>query len=460
MNDLDLSGYSNWTPIGNATTANQFRGNFNGNGKVISNLTINRPTTNYQGLFGYLNGGTIKNLGVENCNITGQEYIGGLAGSGGSYENCYVTGAVNGTRIIGGLVGSAGSSITNCYTTCTVTGSDFVGGLVGNASASITNCYTTGNVNGSDNVGGLTGANTGNLIQKCYATGNISGNANVGGLVGHNTASSSINSRVRDCYATGNVTGSESYVGGLVGQNAYVGVIENSYASGNVIGNNYVGGLSGSGSAGGYVSPAIRNCIAANNSVIATATSGTTYVNRAIGGDIYTNALYNIYALESMVVQNYNGIVTSTNSLTGAAGMGKPLADLASFNFYNTAGNWNGSYLWSIATGEDAGKVWRICSNGAVLPLLQWQQDFNCNFIPVTNITGVPETAIANTPLILTGTVTPNNATNKNIVWSIFNAGGTGATISNGNTLNATGAGNATVRATIEIAVRGQKIEH
>ena len=69
-------------------------------------------------------------------------------------------------------------------------------------------------------------------------------------------------------------------------------------------------------------------------------------------------------------------------------------------------------------------------------------------FVPVTDITGVPTQATAGTPLTLTGTVVPSSATNRAIVWSVYDAGGTGATI-DGNTLNATAAGTATVRATI-----------
>ena len=70
------------------------------------------------------------------------------------------------------------------------------------------------------------------------------------------------------------------------------------------------------------------------------------------------------------------------------------------------------------------------------------------SIIPVTNITGVPSTTTSRTPLTLTGTVNPTNATNKTITWSVRDAGMTGATIS-GNTLNTTTAGYVTVRATI-----------
>jgi len=46
-------------------------------------------------------------------------------------------------------------------------------------------------------------------------------------------------------------------------------------------------------------------------------------------------------------------------------------------------------------------------------------------FVPVTGITGVPATGTVDTVLTLTGTVTPNNATYKRIVWSVKDAGTT-----------------------------------
>jgi hypothetical protein len=70
-------------------------------------------------------------------------------------------------------------------------------------------------------------------------------------------------------------------------------------------------------------------------------------------------------------------------------------------------------------------------------------------FIPVTDITSVPSAATAGTDLALNGTVAPSNATNQNIAWSVTSAGATGASIVDGNKLSTTGAGAATVRATI-----------
>ena len=71
-------------------------------------------------------------------------------------------------------------------------------------------------------------------------------------------------------------------------------------------------------------------------------------------------------------------------------------------------------------------------------------------FVAVTSITKSSAlTATVGTPLTLSATTNPTNATNRNIVWSVQNAGGTGATITSGNVLNTTGAGTVTIRATI-----------
>ena len=63
--DIDLNGYE-WTPIGNDT--HPFKGHFNGDGHVVRGLKMNveieTKTTTYAGLFGYIENGTLRNLGV------------------------------------------------------------------------------------------------------------------------------------------------------------------------------------------------------------------------------------------------------------------------------------------------------------------------------------------------------------------------------------------------------------
>lgn len=132
VNDIDMSGWGNWTPIEN------FYGTLNGNGYTISNLTIN-TTKRYSGLFGRLNNATIIKLGIENVNIQSTEYVGGLVGSleSKSYiSECYVTGRVRGRLNVGGLVGngSGNSTLINNYTICDVGGdgqTNNIGGFIG-----------------------------------------------------------------------------------------------------------------------------------------------------------------------------------------------------------------------------------------------------------------------------------------------------------------------------------------
>jgi len=69
--------------------------------------------------------------------------------------------------------------------------------------------------------------------------------------------------------------------------------------------------------------------------------------------------------------------------------------------------------------------------------------------IPVVEIVSVPNSFTAGASLTLEGTIIPSNATNQAIEWSIFNAGNTGATISN-NILSATAPGALVVTATVE----------
>jgi hypothetical protein len=77
--------------------------------------------------------------------------------------------------------------------------------------------------------------------------------------------------------------------------------------------------------------------------------------------------------------------------------------------------------------------------------------DGGYTLVAVTDITGGPATAAVGMPLTLAGTVAPANATNKTIVWSVKDAGTTGAAIT-GSSLTATAAGTAIVTATIVTA--------
>jgi hypothetical protein len=192
-NDIDLSAYQSgmgWTPIG--TNNNGFYGSFDGDGKKIIGLYINAPDIDRLGLFSYVSEGSIKNLGIENVNITGREYVGGIASGlydSGSITNCYVTGNITGTYGASGIVSTVNTTcnISNCYSGCNISGNTYAGGVVGNiyGGSKITNCYSTGDISGTYRVGGIAAAVFGYAtIKNCYATGKINGTEQVGGIVG------------------------------------------------------------------------------------------------------------------------------------------------------------------------------------------------------------------------------------------------------------------------------------
>ena len=204
--DIDLTG-KNWTPIG-TSFSNKYTGTFDGGGHTIKGLTV---TTNDQfvGLFGSIgNAGTVKNVMMEDVQITSNRssgFAGGVAGySDGTIENCSVSGSVSGTVYVGGVVGAQWEgSITGCSSSATVKGMVHVGGVVGqtNGGATLTACYATGNVtleiDPRKNIAGgsLVGFNGGNGVRACYATGNVTstgsstGNVHIGGFFGDNYTS-------------------------------------------------------------------------------------------------------------------------------------------------------------------------------------------------------------------------------------------------------------------------------
>lgn len=241
VSSISLSSFSNWSPIGQLGTNNNFRGHFDGNGFTISNLSINRPTENYVGLFGYCYGNatSLTNVVINNVNVTGRSAVGSLAGlisdNQGVVQSCSSSGSVRGLHGVGGLVG-AGGILSSCWSSCIVYGDSSVGGLTAN-SPSVTSCYATGNVYGTNigssssdvrSIGGLAGSADGSNISNSYATGNVTGiysDSNVGGLVGQ-----CVGGTITKCYAVGQIAGNQSqYTGGISGWSSGGGSITYCY---------------------------------------------------------------------------------------------------------------------------------------------------------------------------------------------------------------------------------------
>ncbi|MEN6307420.1 MAG: GLUG motif-containing protein [Anaerohalosphaeraceae bacterium] len=249
MTDIDMSIYTGtqYKIIGNSTT--YFTGTFDGNGHVIRNLTYTTTeAVNYVGVFGYASNAIIKNLAIENVNLSAKASYSG--------ELYY----------IGGLVGyQSYSTITNCYITGSVTFSSpssfsFAGGLAGyQYFGTISNCYNTGSVTASSSssspssaaqAGGLVGQLAYGILTNCYNAGSVAALtplSEAGGLVAQEMFATIIN-----CYNTGLVTASSpssshSCAGGLVGYPWY-GTITSSYSTGVVTSSSSsydIGGLAG-----------------------------------------------------------------------------------------------------------------------------------------------------------------------------------------------------------------------
>jgi hypothetical protein len=180
--DIDMAG-ANLSPVGNLGV--KFNGFFDGQGHILRNVTINQPSNNYVGLFGYQSGGQIRNLGLVDANIQGNDFVGGLVGrkDAGNITSCYATGTVRGGLYVGSLVGGGniGGTITSSYSIGTVVSAQYSGGVIGYNDGSVTSCYSMSTTSGSY-AGGLVGYNRYGVIIRCYST----GSGRDGGLVAWN----------------------------------------------------------------------------------------------------------------------------------------------------------------------------------------------------------------------------------------------------------------------------------
>ena len=227
--DIELS--ENWTPIG--TSVWLFSGTLDGGGHRIKGLNINGGLS-YQGLFGYINGGTVRNLGIEGASVNGTANIGGFTGyiKNGAITNCYFTGSVNGTgSVIGGIAGAvdAGAVISGCYVIGSVSGKTSAGGIAGYPHAStIKNCYTKCAVSGAgSDIGGIVGIGLETSVENCYAAGAVSAADDTGGLAGNLFYNTSF---MKNSVALNPSVSADARTGRVVGNNSGGPALSNNYA--------------------------------------------------------------------------------------------------------------------------------------------------------------------------------------------------------------------------------------
>ena len=201
--------YPNWTPIG--ADATSYSANFNGNGHIIANLTINQSITTgaaaHAGLFASVAGGTIANVGLPDVDITasfsdiGTQQAGTLVGLiRGTVRNSYATGTLSvsaptGNYVVtsaGGLVGYMGQWGNDAGPASRLDASWAAVNISVTSSSS-----SGGGTAGGDAVGGLVGRLLGNAptptdVTTSYARGtgtSARSGSQVGGLIGVATGS-------------------------------------------------------------------------------------------------------------------------------------------------------------------------------------------------------------------------------------------------------------------------------
>ena len=260
IDDIDLSGYENWMPIGTFQPRSDapedaevphpdyaFTGTFDGAGHTISNLTISCEAPMGAGLFGCASGtesnaASIGHFTLKDVNVSGFYLVGSAVGL--QFMNCPVSdihlegdNKLTGMQGIGGIVGTGFDLISDCSATADVIVSGDDGacaGLIagGTTMSSIKNCQVTGGSitaegNATWGFGALCGAPWGAAeITDCKVSGTVitvngENNRLVGGLVGFGgTYDPEAPAQITGCTVedvTITVSETTDSVGGLIG---------------------------------------------------------------------------------------------------------------------------------------------------------------------------------------------------------------------------------------------------
>ena len=358
--DIDLSGETHFYGMGSST--NRFKGGFDGGGYEIK-LDIFSTIEDYVGLFRYTDGAVLKNLTligsvrgrncvgsiaarasggtkIENCvnraTITGNSYVGGIAGA--AYEDTEFTSSNNegavtltsNSNYAGGIASySESAKLNSCINEGTITGGSYtyIGGLLGMATGvtEIKNSSNKANVNGGARVGGIVGELNGGAVTGAENTGDIRASASssyVSGIAGYSTGTT-----IRDSETQGNISGS-NYVGGIVGYSAAGTTVSSDETYGNITGSRYVGGIIG------YAAGTTISNSASHESVTGTSDVG------GITGYFINSGRIEDCTVNGNVIANTN----SNNLVGGVVGTGNGAGTI--FNTY-----FNGGTIRNSGTG-------------------------------------------------------------------------------------------------------------
>ncbi len=203
---IDLDG-KEWTPIGKGTRSGSgysgfaFKGVFDGGSHIITGLSITQGESNDAiGLFGVVDGGTVKNLILSEVSIAAANNKNagaaiGMMVNGATADGITVSGFVTALDGVGGIVGrmTISGTINNCINNAKVESTDGnagVGGVVGKAYytdvdkvMTISNCTNNGEVSSGYAAGGIVGLSAAN-VSACTNNARVKGGTEAGGIVG------------------------------------------------------------------------------------------------------------------------------------------------------------------------------------------------------------------------------------------------------------------------------------
>ena len=402
MSDIDLTDWieennpsNGWQPVGASSSA--FKGIFDGNNHTISGLTINRPSTENVGFFGYIDAATIKNLTVKG-NVEGGTHVGGICGAAGTatFSNCdFIQDGIFGIKSHGNNTGGMAGYVTGqlivsqCSCNATILGNgDNTGGLIGCASGSVdmSNNQVKGNIKGTGlYTGGVIGYHFGlNIVslQKCTATGSVQGNDNVGGIAGGYQRGSD---EIDKCSFVGKLKGINN-VGGILGysffphiRHAYYDspscLFTNNYAIVNInASGDHIGGLIGKDE-GYYDKWSVSNRFGDFTYVsICSYEISNSYSSGSISGKNYVGGLVGYKNRGSITKCFSNTSVYGTSHVGGIVGYGEGASDnsltlksnLSICNVVNASESNAGRVYGSIGSNVTIGANGSAEENGAL----------------------------------------------------------------------------------------------
>ena len=298
--DIDMNDQA-WTPVGSSMTAGEgYSGNFDGNRKTITNLTVSG--TGNVGFFGGLaQGAKVYDLKFLKATIKGDgsSYAGVVAGANfGIIDNCSVNNSeVSGSNNAGAITGNNSVQINNCNVQDVTINGNYVGGIAGVNHGKIEYCTVSGS--------GTT------IISTGYGAGGIVGSTSEEGGV-------STSGRVLKC-AVNEIRISGNRVGGIAGENSFGAVAQcvvnkcsintNNYSSGN---STCLGGVVGYNTRGDVVACYSANSIIGENSKSLEALGGIVGYNNNSSANIY-----GCYSTKNLLYGNVSGTESGLGAIAG-----------------------------------------------------------------------------------------------------------------------------------------------